>query len=144
MKTIFIVALTFCAFLATAADNPPATEKPQATETVRLLVYPAHAPAPLLKYRFSTQLVDQIPGNAALLYLSASQRMATERKGEANKEFEQVDKWLTTPPAELPKDAVSAHLNMHASALNQMRLASLRDRCDFDPPFRTEGFRTLL
>ena len=39
---------------------------------------------------------------------------------------------------------MEALLRRYSRALVQFRLASLRDHCDFDPPYRTEGYRTLV
>src|SRR5258705_463281 len=88
------------------------------------------------------------PGNAALLYLMAAQQMASSRGEPENNppgtDDEKIDQWLNTPAHELPREEVRLLLERYAGALRQFRLAARRDRCDFDPPYRTEGFRTLL
>jgi hypothetical protein len=129
--------------LASAAD--PA--KPQ-VEEIRLTVHPAATPSPAMRYHFMADVVEQVPGNAALLYLAAAQQMASTRGGPENTppgtDDDKIDQWLSTPARDLPRQQVHALLQRYAGALAQFRLAARRDHCDFDPPYRTEGFRTLL
>jgi hypothetical protein len=135
--------------LAALTSSVPAAEatNPQ-IEEIRLSVHPAAPPVPALRYHFMPDLVDQVPGNAALLYLAAAQQMASTRAEPENfptgADDEKIDRWLQTPAQTLPREEVRALLKRYARALAQFRLAALRDRCDFDPPYRTEGFRTLL
>jgi hypothetical protein len=139
-------ALLFLALVGTfaAAAEP---EKPQ-VEEIRLTVHPAAVPVPAMRYHFIPDLIDQVPGNAALLYLTAAQQMGAARGEPENAppgaDDEKIDRWLATPPRDLPREEVRKLLNRYAGALNQLRLASLRDHCDFDPPYRTEGYRTLV
>lgn len=136
------LALAFIACSLTAA----AQSKPPEVEQIQLIVHPAAAPVPAMRHHFLPELIDQTPGNAALLYLNAAQQVAIARAADptTSGDDEKIFQWLATPIKDLPRDQVRALLNRYAAALNQLRLASLRDRCDFDPPYRTEGFRTLL
>jgi hypothetical protein len=138
----FSVALLLVVSSLTAFAQPKSPD----VEQIQLTVHPSSAPVPAMRYHFLPDLVDQIPGNAALLYLNAAQQMSIARAADPlnSGDDEKIFQWLATPIKDLPKDQVRALLDRYAPALNQMRLASLRDRCDFDPPFRTEGFRTLL
>jgi hypothetical protein len=143
LPVAFAVGLILLAFSASAAEptHPP-------IEEIRLTVHPAAPPVPALRYHFMPDVIDQVPGNAALLYLAAAQQMASTRGEPENlpsgADDEKIDRWLQTPPQTLPTEQVRALLKRYARALAQFRLAALRDHCDFDPPYRTEGFRTLL
>jgi hypothetical protein len=143
LPVVFAALLLILALPACAAEPT----NPQ-LEEIRLTVHPAAPPVPAMRYHFIPDLVDQVPGNAALLYLSAAQQMASTRSEPENipsgSDDEKIDRWLQTPPQTLPRDEVRTLLNRYAGALKQFRLATLRDHCDFDPPYRTEGFRTLL
>jgi hypothetical protein len=115
-------------------------------EEVHLTVHPARAASPAMRIHFLPEPLDQTPGNAALLYLNAGQQVAIARADDpsATSDDQQIIDWLEMPIAKLPQPKVAALLHRYEAALGQFRLASLRDRCDFDPPFRTEGVRTLL
>jgi hypothetical protein len=104
------------------------------------------APVPAFRYRFLPELVDQQPGNAALLYVAAAREMSNVRGKDAQAvdEDNKVDQWLELPVRELPKEEVRTYLSRYFPAMTQYRLATLRARCDFDPPFRSEGLKTLL
>jgi hypothetical protein len=107
---------------------------------------PAAAAAPALRYHFLPELVDQEPGNAVVLYMAAARELANVRGKDAQAidEDNKVDRWLGLAVRELPKEEVRAYLAKYVVALTQYRLATLRERCEFDPPFRTEGFKTFL
>src|SRR6187402_660612 len=103
------------------------------------------APVPAFRYRFLPELVDQEPGNAAMLYFAAAREVSNVRGQDAAgaaDEDRKVDGWLDLPVRELPKEEVRAYLAKYLQALTQYRLATLRMHCDFDPPFRTEGYKT--
>ncbi len=138
--------LVLIAMLASFAGAAEPT-KPQ-VEEIRLAVYAAAPPVPAMRYHFMPDLVDQVPGNAALLYLAAAQQMASTRGEPENNppgtDDERIDQWLSMPAHELPREEVRLLLERYSGALRQFRLAARRDHCDFDPPYRTEGFRTLL
>jgi hypothetical protein len=143
LPVVLATLLLILALPAPAAE--PTTPQP---EEIRLSIRRAAPPVPALRYHFIPDLVDQVPGNAALLYLSAAQQMASTRSDPENlpsgADDEKIERWLQTPPQTLPHEEVRALLKRYARALAQFRLAALRDHCDFDPPYRTEGFRTLL
>lgn len=142
MKNHFIILAMILAtpILTLAQANAPETEQ------ISLTVHPAPLPSPAMRYHFMPDLVDQTAGNAALLYLNAAQQVAIVRAADPASidEDQKISQWLTTPMDAFPKGQAQGIVNRYAPALKQMRLASLRDRCDFDPPYRTEGFRTLL
>lgn len=142
-KRVVMLFLLLVGTVAVAGEP----QKPQ-VEEIHLTVRPAAVPVPAMRYHFMPDLIDQVPGNAALLYLTAARQMgATRGEGEntpPGSDDEKIDRWLAAPPQDLPRDEVRNLLDRYAGALNQFRLASLRDHCDFDPPYRTEGYRTLV
>ncbi|MEZ0266674.1 MAG: hypothetical protein ACAI43_18245, partial [Phycisphaerae bacterium] len=141
---------------ARAADAPPAAN---ATEVVRLTVSPAALPVPALTYRMLPETADQQPGNAALLYMTAARQMTEARanavggpanplppgaSGKPADDSDLIDSLLDAPLESFPKEKAREVVNRYSAALDQLRLAALREWCHFDPPFRTEGFATLL
>jgi len=150
-RTVPVLSFAILLIAATARTN--GADAP-AVEEIRLAAHPAAPPVPAMQYHFMPDVIDQVPGNAALLYLTAAKQLASARADAAlhpdavaangGSDDERMDAWLAMPITDLPRKEVAALLARYAGALNQFRLATLRDRCDFDPPFRTEGFRTLL
>jgi hypothetical protein len=138
--------LTLTLLPLAAAAQPKPDGYPNAVQEIRVTARPAAAPAPAFRYHFLPEIHEQTPGNAALLYLTAGQQLAVVRSpdAQARADDDAIDKHLQTPIADLPRDEVRALLARYQSPLHQFRLATRRDRCDFEPPFRTEGFRTLL
>ena len=67
MKRAAMLLLSLAGTFAIAAEP----QKPS-VEEIRLTVHPAAAAVPALRYHFVPELVDQVPGNAALLYLTAA------------------------------------------------------------------------
>jgi hypothetical protein len=133
---------------ARGADLPA---KPQAAmsslvEEIALTVRAAPAPSPAMRYHFLPEIVDQTPGNAALLYLTAGQQVAGARAADpvASDDERKIDQWLATPVGELPRDQVRAVLARYEAGMKQLRMAALRERCDFGLSFRNDGFRTVL
>jgi hypothetical protein len=139
-RLIILTMMLATPIITLAQANAPETEQ------ISLTVHPAALPSPAMRYHFMSDLVDQTAGNAALLYLNAAQQVAIVRAADPASigEDQKISQWLAAPMAAFPKDQAQGMVNRYAPALKQMRLASLRDRCDFDPPYRTEGFRTLL
>ncbi len=125
-------------------------------DVVKFSTRPAAPGVPALKYHFMAEMVDQIPGNAALLYLTAAQQMAAAKvspaadqvnardRKPAESDEDNIDRFLDSPIKTFPKAEARDLLGRYEGALRQMQLAALRDHCDFDTPYRTEGFRTLL
>ena len=159
LRALVVVALFGgAAANARAADAPPPPPAADMTDVIRLTVRPAALPVPALKYRMLPEVADQQPGNAAVLYLTAARQMTEARAnavaGTANPkpvdaprpadDSDLIDSLLDAPLESFPKHKARELVNRYAAALDQFRLATLRDRCHFDPPFRTEGFATLL
>ena len=92
-----------CAFgpsIAFAADS-----KPSETPIKKFVLYPA-APVVALQYPLLPRYIERTPGNAAPLYLKAMLLMADKR--QANEFWEKIDRWMASPPAELPRAEVRA------------------------------------
>jgi hypothetical protein len=133
---------------AVRADLPAKSQAAASpsVEEIALTVRGAPAPTPAMRYHLLPEIVDQAPGNAAMLYLTAAQQVAGARASDpaASDDERKIDKWLATPVDELPRDEVRAVLGRYEAGMRQLRIAALRDRCDFSLSFRTDGFRTVL
>src|SRR5207249_3798528 len=118
-----LILITMLAWVAGAAE-------PKQIEEIHLAVRSAAPPIPAMRYHFMPDLVDQVPGNAALLYLAAAQQMASTRGEPENNppgtDDEKIDHWLNTPAHELPREEVRLLLERYSGALRQFRLAARR------------------
>lgn len=126
MKVVICVVTMLSALSMAAplrADQPKPDEK-------RLSVYPAPLPEPSLKYRFLPDPVDQTPGNAALTYLMAFSLSPIDQRA-----YELLDK----PVQDLRQAGAEDFLGKQYSALRQVRIATNRTECQWDPSFRQSG-----
>ncbi len=118
------------------ANLPPAP--PDEPPVVRLVVSPAAAPVPALKYRLLPTLAEQTSGNGAFEYLQA-----------VNRDLPRVDQnklnpWLDLPPDRLPVKEVETSLDSFRRTLKELEQASRREVCDWQLPIKRDGFRTNL
>jgi len=127
---IFAVACAFAPSILFAADG-----KPSETPTKKFVLYPAPSPVAALEYSLLPKYLDRTPGNGAPLYLKALLliRGNHQQPGEF---WEKVDRWLETPPADLPRAEVRAALEQFSYAMPYAKMAAHRDHCDWDPPLR--------
>ena len=144
-----LAVLVIAAAWARGADLPakPQAASPSSVEEIVLTVRAASAPVPAMRYHLLPEVVDQTPGNAAMLYLTAGQQVAAARAVDpaaASDDERKIDQWLTMPVGDLPRDPVRALIARYEPAMKQLRQAALRDRCDFGLSFRNDGFRTIV
>jgi hypothetical protein len=127
--------------LAAALLAPPL--RAEDMKPVPLTLRPAPAPTPSLKYKLLPELEDQSPGNAALLYYRAySPEWQSYRRDPAF--YDKLDKWLTTPVKELPRQEVN--WTLYSPLLKEVDLAARREFCSWElaSRVRKESFRLLL
>ena len=152
--TFFTLCFAMIAALASAVE-PPAQDKPKdgpEFKVINLSVYPAPIPRPAMKYHLLPRLVDQTPGNAALLYDTIFIRIAEEdgikqgkselikdekQREQASAYADRISKWQETPLADLPKDEVRKTLDdVEPWIMEYAQMASRRTRCDWELPAR--------
>jgi hypothetical protein len=111
-------------------------------DRVALTVEAADVPRPALRYSLFQDVYDQVPGNAAVAYPRAT-RMILQNK-EWDQHAEQCGEWLGAPLEQLPVDEVTAVVEAHRGALDQLMKATRFERCDWEIPVRTEGVSAML
>ncbi len=112
------------------------------SKVVRIELTPAAAPDPALRHVLIPEMSEQQPGNAEpLLYLSCQ---LLPRSDAGRKTGERIRDWLDQPAETLPRDKVKAALAEYGNALHYTFLATRREYCHFDLPFRQEGLGTAL
>ena len=85
---------------------------------------------PILKHTLLPRGSDQRTGNAALFYYGAVGLMP-DMDDELSETFKQ---WRELPVDTLPRKEVDAFLATFEKSFGHMRLASLRDHCDWGNP----------
>jgi hypothetical protein len=85
---------------------------------------------PILKHALLPRASDQKTGNAALFYYGAAGLMP-DMDDELSDTFKQ---WREQPVETLPRKEVDAFLATFEKSFDHMRLASLRDHCDWEVP----------
>jgi hypothetical protein len=130
------IALTFS--VAWAADL-----RAQPPETIRLTVHPAATPVPALTYQFFPDVVDLIPGNAAIFYERAysPEWLSHRRMPDIG---EKLEVWRKAPLKDLPRKEM-AWLATY-KPLRELDYAARHEMCDWDlrDHLRKEGITLLL
>ncbi len=121
---------------------PSAGGAEQEPARVRLSVDAMAAPRPALRYTLLHEIIDQTPGNAALVYQRIRGLLAQNERW--SEQSEQCEKWLKLPIEELPVDAVEELVAQHVSTLGQLVKATRCERCDWEIPIRQDGVNALL
>ena len=119
------------------SDSKPTT----GPRVVKVTIHPAAEPRPALKYLLLPDYVDQVPGNAALRYLTASLLVPDDSKELSKEKFRS---WIQLPLKDLPREKARQVLGDYRDALREAELGASREGCDWEYPIRSEGFRLLL
>jgi hypothetical protein len=118
-----------------AGAQAPTTPKP-------LILSPAAAPEPALKYRLLPELIDQRPGNAAEHYRKAGDKLAAI----PNEQLLQTDEWINMPLADLPRDRVRTFLASCKEIFEIAEAGARCESCDWDltTEIRAKGIQFSL
>ncbi len=138
----FVVPMLFLAgsfvALLLGSDRPKAKQIVlDWPEQASIHITAAPFPVPALKYRLLPSPVDQHTGNAAPIYLAAF-------PAGGKVEFARLEKYLTCPLSQLPKDEAAHYVAHFASSLQSLEIASRRTYCRWEDPVREEGLRLNL
>ncbi len=101
--------------------------------TTRLTVSPMTAPRPAMRYELLPPLRERTPGNAAVGYLRAAVLRPSWPKDpkESLALAEKWEKWESTPPDQLPLEAIKKFLVDYQPMLHEADEAARFDRCDW-------------
>jgi hypothetical protein len=142
MIGLFGAGAIYANLLPAAASDAGSDEIP----TVSLTLSPAAEPVPALKYRLLPPLAERTKGNAALAYYRAVVQFEPIARGPHYVKFvnETLNAWLDMPLDKLPQDEVARELARYSPVFKELQRASLRDRCEWEVPFESDGIETLL
>jgi hypothetical protein len=138
MRRILSVLLVFAA----AAPYVHADAKPG--DPIQLVVGPAAAAKPSLKYRLIPDRRDLTPGNAATLYYRAMASFVENSQLLKEIREQYWYDWMETPVKDLPMEQVREKLGLARHLLHEVELASRCKDCDWQIEDRSEGIGLLL
>jgi hypothetical protein len=123
---------------------PVAVGQREPGDPIKLMIHPAAAPAPALKYQLLPDVRDLTPGNAALGYYRALSFRGEmpHAPGMGDKEYN----WLSVPLKDFPREEARKFLHDYRHLLREVERAARCDRCDWQllTRIREEGFQLLL
>jgi len=117
---------------------------------VAIVLRPAAAPVPALKYRILPERSTQIPGNAAIFYHRAinmlqDMRQFKRRDKESPATDEQASgQWITGPLNAIPHDQARQWLETYRSSLHETELGARRLTCNWEFDSRAEVIELLI
>lgn len=110
----------------------PAITFGQMLKVFKLSVTPVGQPMPALKHSLLPEYLKQTPGNAAQYYYRANLFYQTWDKARDRKFYDQFDKWIKSPPDQLPKEKVRKVLSQFESTYQALKTAAYREHCYWD------------
>jgi hypothetical protein len=131
------VAVLLAAALPSAAQPPNLPPK-------KLVVQPAAAPQPALKYLLLPEMRDLTPGNAALAYQRAHNPEWWHGAPKTAKDWDALEQFLETPLDKLGN--AKSWPPLPTTALLEVDQAARREYCDWEllPRLRKDGIFTLM
>lgn len=156
-RTTTRLAALVCAGLGLVASAfaQPATPSEQ-PEVWHLNVKAQAVARPALQYSLLFRPIDQVPGNAAPLYLMAMREAAridvppVDKNALAGKGLPPTDEgdmmyyYLALPLEKLPVKDLEEFMRPYESALVQLDAATQREYCRWELPVRDKGVETLV
>jgi hypothetical protein len=131
-----------------ASPSTPEEEKP-----VPIVLYPAAAPKPALKYQLLPPFMERIPGNAAVLWNRVPAEMSHYfvRFYEPGGPWEKMEEWMQIPlgdpreKAYRDKELRQDFSILHPSPfMSTMERAARFESCDWQQPIREGNFINML
>jgi hypothetical protein len=123
MKNPFtILCLVFLSATTASADDK--------VVPIQLVLHPAAAPIPALKYSLLPELRDTIPGNAVTHYRQAIQILKQDGPPEKGRE-ELVDGWIKVPLKDLPREEVAKFLKQCETTFQEVEAGARSEQCDW-------------
>lgn len=139
--------------LAVALAGAARAEDLSQPESRSFTIHPAKPPTPALSIRLIPPPETRIAGDAAVFYHRALESLIEIRyreeiqamKGGGGSNVEQqAQEWLSGDPGRLSRDEVRTLVERRSRALEEARLGTLRETCDWGFSRREEGFSLLL
>ncbi len=130
-----LLSLTACATLliSSSALAQPTAKPAETPKPTMLVLSPAAAPGPALKYRLLPSFADFNPGDAAPIYLRVHGYEETAQEQEAWRQITDKSKqWKELPLKDLPIVEVRTFVNLWIGKLKQIEFGTRRRTCDWN------------
>ncbi len=145
----------FLGFMAVAAmaSVTRVNAGPDGDKPTQIVLRPALAPVPALKYQLLPERRSLVAGNAALFYHRAIemliQRQARETPGEKAEDAtlnggKTIVEWVTGPLSSIPRDRVKRLLEANRNSLREIEMGARRQTCDWGFEQREETVDLLI
>jgi len=118
-----------------------------------IVLRPAAAPVPALKYRILPERRTLVPGNAAIFYHRAIEmilerrlRAQSVKDGKAPSGIDEraAQDWSSAALGSLPRDQAQRWLDANKAALHEIELGARRQNCNWELDQREEGIALLI
>jgi hypothetical protein len=131
----------FCTVASVCAQSTMTAVGDKPLPVVTLSAMPQAEPDPPLKYTLVPAYMDVQPGNAATSYYRAIALLPRDEKSQ----FGDVQStWLEVPLSEFPKEEARAWLAAFHNTLEEVRIGTLRETCDWNHRIRElKGMETF-
>src|SRR5436305_3958060 len=135
--TMILIALSISPLAA--APLPGLGDAQAGAKPVELTLDAAPVPVPALRYQLTAGVAQQSPGNAAPLYMMGFALLPPD-----DQQYTQLSVLFDRPPAEFKVEEARQLLSKYGGAFKQFQIASQREQCWWEIPFREEGLGTQL
>jgi hypothetical protein len=144
-------------WLAVAALASPARLRGQdaaAAKPTQIVLRPAAAPVPALKYSLLPERRNLLPGNAAIFYHRAIELLLDihGRRQPAGKQNDDIihtdgkllEEWISGPLSSLPRERVQRLVDAGRDSLHEVELGARRQTCDWEFGQREEAVYLMI
>jgi hypothetical protein len=145
-SVIVVMAVSCRALGGEGASEKASPEKPS-VEVIAVTVHAAAAPTPALRFQLLPTFLESRPGNAVPYYAKAfifREQIVRAMQHKDELYLNSVVKWLEAPLDAVPRDHAHEIVNAFRGTLDQVELAVLRERCDWDLPLREGNVFDIL
>jgi hypothetical protein len=141
--------------LAALGSSCPARAQEEAAKPTQIVLRPAKAPVPALKYQLLPERRTLVPGNATIFYhravevmldkyASRREKLAGKKPDPNNDDELALDGWLNGSLSAIPRARAQRLLEDRRNALREVELGARRQSCDWDFDQREEGVSLLI
>jgi hypothetical protein len=125
--------------LVLGQDNPPGD--PNVPRTIRITVHAAQPPAIAMQHQLLPRYLELVPGNAAVQYLKA---LPEGGDADIRKHAERIEQLLEQDLEDFQIEEARKILQDFRRIYEYLRLASVREDCDWNLPIREQDWYSVL
>ena len=140
----------FVGWLAAAAlvSSARANAQEGAVKPTPIVLRPAAAPVPALKYQLLPDHRTPAPGNAAIFYHRAIEmsleQQSREQRARSRTEANSIPDWVQGPLSAIPREPAKRLLEASRNALHEVELGARRPTCDWGFEQREQPVELLI